>query len=114
MARSSALNADGTVKLTIANQFRDRDSMVYDFVKSDERLTLRISARQNENDPGDFRVDASEGARGEIFVSGWGKTRAEALQAVGVAWREKHTELGMPAFDWEVVTTALESVRALR
>jgi len=114
MARSATLNADGSPKLTIANQFRDRESMIYDFVRRDERLTLRISARQNEADPGEFRVDASEGARGEVFLSAWGKTRAEALAAVGVSWQEKQVELGLPSFDWSVVTSALEAVRALR
>ncbi len=114
MARSPVVNADGSPKLSIANQFRDRGSMVYDFVCSDARLTLRITSRMNEDDPNEFRIDASEGSRGEVFVTGWGETRAAALAAVGVTWRETHEGLGLPMFDWEAVAAALNAVRALR
>ena len=108
------VNADGSPKLSIANQFRDRGSMVYDFIQSDARLTLRITSRMNEDDPGEFRVDASEGSRGEVFVTAWGATRAAALAAVGTSWQETHVGLGLPMFDWEAVATALNAVRALR
>lgn len=104
----------GPPKLRIANQFRDRGSMVYDFVLSDTRLTLRITARLREDDPGEFRVDASEGARGEVFVTEWGATRASALAAVGSSWRATHAGLGLPPFDWDVVAEALHAVRALQ
>lgn len=114
MARSPVVNADGSPKLAIANQFRDRGSMVYDFVRSDARLTLRFTSRMNEDDPNEFRVDASEGAKGAVFVTAWGATRAAALAAVGSSWQETHENLGLPMFDWDAVAVALNDVRALR
>jgi hypothetical protein len=42
----------------------------------------------------------------------WGKTRGDALRAVGAAWDAAEPTLGLRVFDWEAVAKVLDSVRA--
>jgi len=99
--------------LQITGQFRSKNTMVYDFRGSGNRLTLRITQRELPSDLNEWRVDASVGRSAEAVLTGWGANPTEALRAVGQSWRERCLELGLPDFEWETIQAALTTVRAL-
>ena len=101
-----------TVKIT--NQFRAKRGMVYDLKCEGERLTVGICPRENDDEAGDWRVDARNSSTPEaLVVSEWGATRVDALREVGRAWASKAEQHGLPTYDWEAVAKALLTVRAI-
>jgi hypothetical protein len=105
--RAEKKSPDG---LRITDQYRTPRGMGYDLKCVAVRVTVSVTPRQNQSDPGEWQVEASTG-RGEVpmSVSVWAATRAEALSEVGRAWAAK----SLPIFDWDAVARALTAVRAL-
>jgi hypothetical protein len=98
----------------ITNQFRSRTGFVYDLTCESVRLTVDIMPRGNQDDAGDFRVEAKSNAAPDAEpVFAWAMTRIDALRSVGTQWSEKGPEAGLPALDWDAVATALAAVRAV-
>lgn len=88
--------------------------MVYDLSADGHRLTVSIFQRENEQEPGDWRIEARASRADEaIVVSQWAASRPAALKAVGAAWSERAVADGLPSFDWEAVAKLLDSVRAI-
>jgi hypothetical protein len=50
---------------------------------------------------------------GSSVITGWGSTRAEALSEAIRSWTAEAPALGLPVFDWKIVTDALTAVRAV-
>lgn len=101
-----------TVKIT--NQFRAKRGMVYDLKCDGERLTVSITQRENEDEAGEWRVEARNSSSAEaLVVSEWGATRVDALRGVATSWASKADSNGLPTYDWDAVVKALEAVRAL-
>ncbi|HYO95522.1 MAG TPA: hypothetical protein VER33_13465 [Polyangiaceae bacterium] len=100
--------------LHITQQFRAGRARVYDFKWAASTLTVRVFPRENEADPGDWRIEARTTDSPEaLVVAEWATTRTLALQQVGKSWDSKTGTHGLPAFDWDAVTRALVAVRAL-
>jgi hypothetical protein len=78
-------------------------------------LTLVVSPRASETDPGEWRIEArvKRGPLEDITAAEWGSTRKDALQAVGRAWDSQRINHGLRMFDWEAVSRVLNEVRAL-
>ena len=103
---------ENAVKIT--QQFRSRDSMVYDLRGSAGRLTLRVSGREADGGRTEWRIEASTStAPGSVSFAHSATTRAEALRAVGRSWMEKRVAHDLPSFDWDAVARALADVRAI-
>jgi hypothetical protein len=101
-----------TVRIT--DQFRSRNGFVYDFRFEGARLTLSIAPRENEDDAGDWKVEARSRHTPEaLVIANWGPTRVDALREVGRSWLSQAAAHGLPSFDWEAVEKALLDVRAL-
>src|SRR4051794_35840170 len=96
-------------ELKITSQCREKDGMLYGLKCEGVLLTLVVSPRMNERDPGEWRVEARAGrsSQEEFVAAEWGPTRIEALRAVGRAWTSKFTTHGMAMFDWEAVARVL-------
>jgi hypothetical protein len=106
-------------------QFRDGNSMVYDFSCAAERLIVEIAP--DDTGAGAFtaaahtRVAAAHTraatahtrTAAEPTLAEAGATRGDALRAVGRAWARKNGALGFPPIDWELVSQALVAVRAI-
>ncbi|WP_394843114.1 hypothetical protein LZC95_39440 [Pendulispora brunnea] len=106
--------AAGRHAIRITDQFRKEDSMVYDFRRDEDRLTISVAPRTTAEDAGEWRVRAwMRGASEAEAVTEWGATRAEALQAVGRTWASQRLERNLPPFDWDAIAAALGTVRAL-
>jgi hypothetical protein len=101
--------------IRITQQFRARDTMVYDLRGSAGRLTLRVSGQADgDGPPTQWRIEAStSGSPDAIVVAEVGASRAEALREVGRAWNEKRSTNDLPSFDWETVARAMAAVRAI-
>jgi hypothetical protein len=105
--------ADPTA-LKITNQFRARTGFVYDLKADGVRLTLTISQRQGNEEPGDWFVGAkTSSAPDAAAIEAWGATRIDTLREVARLWDEKSLELHLPRFDWDAVAKALSDVRAV-
>jgi hypothetical protein len=103
----------GTRSLSIANQYRDKGGLVYEFKGGAERLTVFIISRANDQEPDAWRVDLWSGtADPPLRVTGWGPTRAAALAAAVVSWTALPGS-AVPLVDWKAVTASLEVVRAI-
>jgi hypothetical protein len=88
--------------------------MVYDLSADGHRLTVSIFQRENEQEPGDWRVEARSSRTDEaVVISQWAASRPAALKAVGAAWSDRAITDSLPSFDWEAVAKLLDSVRAL-
>ncbi len=98
----------------ITNQFRRRQSMVYDLASDDVRLTIEITPRDNGDGRGEWTVGAHTRATpDQPAIDEPGATRGDALQAAGRAWAAKQGATGFPLLDWEALTQALLAVRAI-
>jgi hypothetical protein len=103
-------------RLRITDRFRSKNGFVYDIRYEGSRLTLFIAPRENADDAGDWKVEASTRppAAAEPFsITQWGLTRVAALQEVGRSWVSESSSHGLPRFDWAAVEKALMEVRAL-
>ena len=97
--------------LGITLQYRERGGMAYDFGLA---LRVRIFERARTEDLGDWRVEArTSDLPGVAVVTGWGATRADALRDASRVWGDASISGGVPPIDWEVVTRALSTVRAI-
>jgi hypothetical protein len=101
--------------IRITQQFRSRDTMVYDLRGRAGRLTLRITGRGGDDGPPtEWHVEASTSSSPDaVVVAEEGPTRAEALRAVGRSWDQKRLASNLPSFDWESVAHAMAAVRAI-
>jgi hypothetical protein len=98
----------------ITNQFRKRDAMVYDFAYQDVRLTIEVAQRSDDDGRGEWSMEAH--ARQSVdrpTIQQAGATRKDALSAVASAWRAKQGAGGFPQLDWDGVSAAMLSVRAI-
>lgn len=104
-------NKLGDGKLRITQQYRERGGMSYDFGL---RLRLRVFPSEHGNDPGAWRIEArTSDAAGSSVITGWGNTRAQALEETIRSWTSEAAALGLPTLDWKIITDALSAVRAL-
>ncbi len=109
-------NEEDESAVRITQQFRSGNAMVYDLRARAGRLTLRVTGRGGDESgpPSEWCIEAStRTAPDSTIVAEWGRTRADALRAVGRAWIEKSPSLSLPTFDWESVARAMSAVRAL-
>jgi hypothetical protein len=98
-------------RLRITQQYRERGGMAYDFGL---KLRLRVFPREHTEDPGEWRLEArTSDVAGSSVITGWGSTRAEALSEAIRSWTAEAPALGLPVFDWKIVTDALTAVRAV-
>ena len=98
----------------IVMQYFRGDVLVCELKCAGVSLNLHISrAERGDNDSG-WRVEAhGKLPDSEVVIAESGTTRTAALSAVGDAWNAKGPGLGLNAFDWDAVATALRSVRAI-
>src|SRR5580692_8331159 len=90
--------------LRITQQFRSGRSMVYDLRGKAGRLTMRVSAQQEDDLAAGWRIEAStSNAPDAVLVAECGATRADALREVGRSWLEKRAAHDLPLFDWEAI-----------
>jgi hypothetical protein len=98
-------------RLRITLQYRERGGMSYDF---GSELRLRVFPSEHTDDPGEWRLEArTSDVAGSSVITGWGHTRADALREAIGRWTTEAPALGLPTFDWKVVTDALSAVRAV-
>jgi hypothetical protein len=105
---------DSEDTLRITQQFRSGRSMVYDLRGTAGRLTMRVSAREDDDVDTGWRIEASTGTSTDaVRVTECGATRADALREVGRSWLEKRATHDLPVFDWEAIARAMTAVRAI-
>jgi len=101
--------------LRITNQFHSKGGMAYDLKCEGVRLTLLVTARTRNEDPGEWHIEArgTRSAEEVAVISEWGSTRGDALRAVARSWADAVQTQALRVFDWEAVASMLSSVRAL-
>jgi hypothetical protein len=98
----------------ITNQFRKRQAMVYDLSCEEIRLTIEVTARENDDQLGEWNVEAhARQTQEQASIDAPGATRSDALRAVAQSWTAKQGSGGFPILDWEGVAEALLAVRAI-
>ena len=96
--------------VVVAQQYRERQGMAYELDCSGLRLTVRFSF----NDSATQRAEARATLGTDFVAEATAATRELALVSVAEAWRRQ--SLGSPPapeLDWELVVSALKSVRAV-
>jgi hypothetical protein len=105
---------DNPPRARITNQFRKRTGMVYDLSCDGVRLTIEVTPLEPSDGPGQWTVQAqAHQPPDKPTVGESGATRGDALSAVGHSWAAKEKTDGFPKLDWEAITQALLSVRAI-
>src|SRR5580704_12595095 len=98
----------------ITNQFRKHEAMVYDLSCEDIHLTIEVAQRPNDDGLGSWRIEAhAHQAAEKVTIHEPGATRNDALRAVARSWVAKQGAFGFPALDWDAVSVAMLSVRAI-
>jgi len=98
----------------ITNQFRKGPAMVYDLSCEDVRLTIEVAARPNDDGRGEWSLEAhARQAAERPAIHEPGATRIEALRADARAWSARGGAHGFPRLDWDAVSAAMLSVRAI-
>ena len=88
--------------------------MVYDLSCEDVRLTIEVAARSNDDGRGEWVLEAharQDAERPTLHEPG--ATRGEALRALAQTWIAKCGAHGFPRLDWDAVSAAMLSVRAI-
>ncbi len=98
----------------ITNQFRKRDTMVYDLSCDRFHVVITMAARSNSDGRGEWMTEAcaSESAE-KPAIAEPGLSREGALHAVAFTWKAKNREYGFPTLDWDAIAEALRNVRAI-
>jgi hypothetical protein len=88
--------------------------MVYDLSCERLHVTITMAARPNLDGLGEWMTEAFASESPEKPTIGEpGLTRESALQAVALTWKAKNRAHGFPVLDWDAITEALRSVRAI-
>ena len=88
--------------------------MVYDLACEDVRLTIEVAQRPNDDGLGEWLVEAhARQVADRPTIHEPGATRDEALRAVARTWMAKQGSYGFPQLDWDAVSAAMLSVRAI-
>jgi hypothetical protein len=104
----------GDARARITNQCRRGQSMVYDLVCEEVRLTIEITPVESPDGRGGWSVRAhARNARHQPGAEATGLTRTEALIAVARAWGVKGAVRGLVHLEWNAVARALRGVRAI-
>jgi hypothetical protein len=99
--------------ITITQQYRERHNMTYELDCAGESLILRVFFPP-EVGPGDWRIEARGKGDGEaVVIDKAGATRELALQAISGAWPTAGVHAAACRYDWDGVTKAMRSVRAI-
>jgi hypothetical protein len=97
--------------LRITNQFRQKNSMIYDLRGDGSRLVIAIRGREAEAEPADFCVEARSGTQTDATtLAAWGASKSDALKSVGDAWTLRRD---LAVVDWEAIARVLANVRAV-
>ncbi|HMI86414.1 MAG TPA: hypothetical protein VK550_20110 [Polyangiaceae bacterium] len=95
----------------ITGQFRSRDSMVYDFICDNIRITISVSSSEPDNQ---WNAEAIAKQVPEATpMHGIGPSRGEAITALAESWASKNGAVGVPPLDWNAIREALSAVRAI-
>lgn len=102
----------------ITGQFRSRDSMVYDFICDNIRVTISVSAAKpippSEVDTDQWNAEAvAKQVPDPLPMHGVGPSRGEAITALAESWTSKNGAVGVPWLDWNAIREALAAVRAI-
>jgi hypothetical protein len=100
-----------TAKVRITDQFRSGQSMVYDLKCDGVRLTISMSF-SNDSDKWKIQAETRQ-IPDPAALEATGSSRAEALDVVAEAWRERRANIGYPPFDWGAIRDVLAAVRAI-
>jgi hypothetical protein len=88
--------------------------MIYEIESRGRAFSIRIQKTGGELDAGPWQIEALAGVgEGAAAVVEQGATRSDALSAVARSWRTMRLESDLPDLDWEEITRALDSVRAI-
>jgi hypothetical protein len=95
----------------ITGQFRSRDSMVYDFICDNIRITISVSSDSEDTQ---WNAEAIAKQVPEALpMNGVGPSRGEAVAALAETWASKNGAAGVPWLDWTAIREALSAVRAI-
>jgi hypothetical protein len=98
----------------VTMQYHSGKGFVYELDNAGAALAVHVSRAAASGDEGEWLVAVHNGRNADAAViAESASTRSEALRRVANSWVEKSSELGLPAFDWNAVTDALLSVRAI-
>jgi hypothetical protein len=96
----------------ITGQFRSRDSMVYDFICDNIRITISVSASNPDSNEWNAEAIAKQ-VPDALAMHGVGPSRGEAIAALAESWASKNGAAGVPSLDWNAIREALSAVRAI-
>ena len=108
--RKAAAKVRPNVALT--QQYRERHNMTYELDCLGVRLTVRVFFPAEG--AADWRIEARSGVGAEAFViDKAASTRELALREICEAWQASSAPSAAPSVDWQAVTLALKTVRAV-
>jgi hypothetical protein len=94
----------------ITSQFRERLNMVYELDCSGIALVVRMFPEDAKEQA--WRLEASVRSRPDLTASASAPTRRGALEDLAGSWQSSATTR-VSALDWDAITEALASVRAI-
>jgi hypothetical protein len=98
-------------ELKVVTQYWRGRVRVCELEKEGKLLDLRIS-RVDDSNAWDICAQSGRADGAHVF-SKRGNTRSAALSAIATSWTAEAPALGLPAFDWDAVATALRAVNAV-
>lgn len=98
----------------VVTQYHSGGEKVFELATADASLEVRISSRALGAGERRWHVAAQQGSLPDSgAISEEAETKRGALSKVAAQWTERAAELGLPAFDWAAVETALLAVRGI-
>ena len=111
-SRSNVTKEDKKRGVRITGQFRSRDSMVYDFICDNIRITISVCS--SKPDDNEFSAEAvARQVPNAPPMHGVGPSRGDAITALAESWTSKNGAVGVPWLDWPAIREALAAVRAI-
>lgn len=97
----------------ITQQFREAGNMTYELECEGQRLIVRVFPIETRPD-GEWRIEArTSDAPEAVVASATATSRAKAFEEVARWWRDHAFERTLETFDWEAISRALTTVRAI-
>lgn len=98
----------------VVTQYQSGGERVYELEAAGNPLEIRISSRAVGGGERWWHVAVQLGAGADSpTLAEEAETKRGALDKVAEQWTERAAELGLPAFDWSAVASALLAVRGI-